>query len=59
MTSCPVGRGTLTLTPQVTPIDPGTFVAVAAALFAVALAATVPPALRALRIDPIVALRTD
>ena len=47
------------LTPEVRPTDPSTFVSVAAALFAVALAATVAPALRALRIDPITALHND
>jgi predicted permease len=49
----------LFLTPEVTPTDPTTFVAVAAALLVVALAATVPPALRAVRIDPIAALRHE
>ncbi len=49
----------LFLTPEVTPADPGTFIAVAAVLFAVALAATAPPALKALRIDPITALRHE
>jgi predicted permease len=47
------------LLPEVRPTDPSTFVAVAAALFGVAVAATVGPALRALRVDPAVALRHD
>ncbi len=49
----------LFLTPEVNPTDPGTFVAVAAALFAVALAATVPRALHAMTVDPIMALRHE
>jgi putative ABC transport system permease protein len=44
---------------SVTPTDPGTFTAVAALLSAIALAATVPPALRATRVDPVVALREE
>jgi predicted permease len=47
------------LIPEVRPTDPGTFVVVAAALFLTAVAATVGPALRALRVDPAVALRHD
>jgi predicted permease len=47
------------LTPEIRTADPENFLAVAAVLFAVALAATVPPALRALRIDPIAALRHE
>ena len=49
----------LFLTPEVSPTDPSTFVVVAAVLFAAALTATVPPVLRALRIDPIAALRNE
>jgi putative ABC transport system permease protein len=41
------------------PMDPVTYVAVSAALAAVALLATYVPARRASRIDPIVALRAD
>ncbi len=39
--------------------DPVTFVATAGALIAVALAATLVPALRATRVDPVVALRDE
>jgi putative ABC transport system permease protein len=41
------------------PVDPVTYLAVSAALAAVALTATYLPARLAARIDPIVALRTD
>jgi ABC-type antimicrobial peptide transport system permease subunit len=47
------------LLPEVSPTDPTTFVLVALALFLVAVAATVGPALRALRVDPVVALRHE
>jgi ABC-type antimicrobial peptide transport system permease subunit len=47
------------LLPEVRPSDPTTFALVAAALFLVAIAATVGPALRALRVDPVVALRHE
>jgi len=47
------------LIPEVRPTDPSTFAIVAATLFLVAVAATVGPALRALRVDPAVALRHD
>jgi putative ABC transport system permease protein len=43
----------------VTPGDPGTFVAVGAALVLVATLASLVPALRATRIDPAVALRSE
>jgi len=43
----------------VEPIDPPTYVLTAAALAAVALAACALPALRATRVDPLVALRED
>ena len=39
--------------------DPATFVLVCAALFASAAVASVVPALRAMRVDPIVALRYE
>jgi ABC-type antimicrobial peptide transport system permease subunit len=39
--------------------DPGTFIAIGALLAAVALAASLIPARRAARVDPIVALRTE
>jgi predicted permease len=44
---------------SVTPTDPGTFSAVAALLTTIALVATLPPALRATRVDPVVALREE
>ena len=48
-----------TLLYQIQPRDPLTFVAVAVVLTAVAVVASVVPALRAMRVDPIVALRTE
>ncbi len=47
------------LVPDLSPRDPASFLAVVGVLFAVALAATVGPALRALRIDPMSALRYE
>jgi putative ABC transport system permease protein len=47
------------LVPGLSPTDPLTFVSVIALLGAVAVAATVGPALRALRVDPMVALRHE
>jgi putative ABC transport system permease protein len=44
---------------DVEPTDPGTFAAIAALLAVAALAASYAPARRALRIDPLVALRND
>ena len=44
---------------QVTPTDPVTLMATLAALAAVGLAATLGPALRAARLDPVTALRTE
>jgi ABC-type antimicrobial peptide transport system permease subunit len=49
----------LFLIPDVRPTDPLNFVAVGAVLSLVALLATVAPALRALRIDPLIALRHE
>jgi putative ABC transport system permease protein len=43
----------------VTPEDPATFAAVAAALVSVALAASLAPAWRATRVDPVVALKSE
>jgi len=47
------------LVPELSPSDPATFLTVAAVLAAVAFAATLGPALRALRVDPMVALRYE
>jgi ABC-type lipoprotein release transport system permease subunit len=47
------------LVPGVRPTDPANFVVVAGALSLVAALATVAPTLRALRIDPAVALRHE
>jgi predicted permease len=47
------------LVPGLSPTDPLTFLAVIALLAAVALAATIGPALKALRVDPMVALRYE
>ncbi|HTB13642.1 MAG TPA: ABC transporter permease [Bryobacteraceae bacterium] len=44
---------------NVTPTDPWTFFAVAAALFLVAMGASLLPARRAMKVDPIVALREE
>jgi putative ABC transport system permease protein len=42
-----------------TPLDPSTFIAAAAAVAAVSVAASLVPARRATRVDPVVALRTE
>jgi putative ABC transport system permease protein len=47
------------LVPGVRPTDPANFVVVACALSLVAALATVAPTLRALRVDPAVALRHE
>jgi putative ABC transport system permease protein len=54
-----LGRAVSSLVYGVTVRDPLTFGGVAAVLAIVALAATIVPALRASRVDPIVALRCD
>jgi putative ABC transport system permease protein len=43
----------------VTPVDPATFIAVAVALTGVAAAASLVPAWRASRVDPVVALKSE
>lgn len=47
------------LVPELSPHDPISLVAVFATLFAVAMAATFSPVIRALRVDPMVALRYE
>jgi len=47
------------LVPELSTTDPATFVAVLAVLVTVALAATLGPALRAVRVDPVIALRYE
>jgi len=47
------------LVPELSTSDPATFLTVVAVLGAVAFAATLGPALRALRVDPMVALRYE
>jgi putative ABC transport system permease protein len=47
------------LVPELSPADPITFLSLVAVLFVVALAATVGPVLRAVRVDPMTALRYE
>ena len=54
-----LGRAMRSILFQVTPTDPVTVMATLVALAAVALAATLGPALRAARLDPVTALRMD
>ena len=49
----------LFLVPELSTTDPATFAAVVAVLLAVAVAATLGPALRAVRVDPMTALRYE
>jgi ABC-type antimicrobial peptide transport system permease subunit len=44
---------------ELSPRDPGVFVGVSLVLFVVAVAASLVPALRATRVDPMLALRSD
>jgi ABC-type antimicrobial peptide transport system permease subunit len=53
------GRGTESLLFGLSPTDGVTFLIAAALLIAIALAASVVPALRASRVDPMLALRQD
>jgi putative ABC transport system permease protein len=57
--SLPVAQLMRGLLHGVTPADPLTFVAVAIALAAVAFAASLVPALRATRVDPVIALKSE
>jgi ABC-type lipoprotein release transport system permease subunit len=45
--------------PELSTTDPATFLAVVAVLVAVALTATLGPALRAVSVDPVIALRYE
>ncbi len=54
-----VTRSLSTLLFDLTPLDPATFTAVSAVLAAVAIAACYVPARRAMRVDPIAALRAE
>ena len=54
-----LGRVLQTLLYEVEPTDPRTYGAVALVLVVAALAASVVPALRAMRVDPLTALRTE
>jgi ABC-type antimicrobial peptide transport system permease subunit len=47
------------LVSELSPLDPPTFLAVIGALCAVAVAATLAPALKAVRVDPMTALRSE
>jgi predicted permease len=47
------------LVPELSPTDPTTFLGVIGVLSAVAVAATLAPALRAIRVDPMTALRSE
>ncbi len=54
-----MGRSLSTLLYAVRPVDPATFVVTVATLLAAALAATILPARRATRVDPLTALRSE
>jgi ABC-type antimicrobial peptide transport system permease subunit len=49
----------LFLVPELSPTDPASFLSVVGVLLVVAVAATTGPALRALRADPMIALRYE
>jgi ABC-type antimicrobial peptide transport system permease subunit len=57
--SLALGRIVRNILFQISPGDAATYVAVTAALLLVALAACIVPALRATRVDPLVALRSE
>ena len=59
VTAIPIAQILRGLLHGVTPADPATYVAVTAGLCAVALAASLVPALRATRVDPVVALKAE
>ena len=59
MLSLAIGIGANTAMFGAEPADLPTYLAVAAALASVALLASVVPAVRAARVDPIAALRTE
>jgi len=54
-----LGRVVASLTFQVKPTDPTTFIAVAAVLALIALLACIVPAYRASKVDPVIALRNE
>ncbi len=54
-----LGRGIASLLFEVSPTDPVVFAGVSLLLVAITLAATLVPALRAARIDPLTALRAE
>ncbi len=54
-----LSRSLTALLYEVRPTDPPVYLAVGALLLAVAVAAAYPPARRAMRVDPVVALRED
>jgi ABC-type antimicrobial peptide transport system permease subunit len=57
--ACAVTRFMASMLYHVRPNDPGTFMAVSGLLLLVSLAACGIPALRAIRVDPLVALRSE
>jgi len=59
MAAAALGRTISTFLYGVQPLDPVTFVSVAAVLTSTAAAATAAPAWRAARVDPVVACRNE